>query len=298
VVGWRLGVEVSSWWREVGRIRDGVSVLGGGWFGDSVLRKVGDGTDTLFWSHRWCGGAPLCERFPRLFDLAENKTVTLAEMFSFDMVQGVEGWRWRRRLWAWEEECRVLLLDVSLCHNVSDTWVWLPDPIGGYSVRGAYDLLTAVDIPYVESVLDLVWHRQVPLKVSIFAWRLIRDRLPTKANLAARGMLQSEATLCVLGCGLVETTDHLFLSCSSFAPLWEQVRLWIGFVGVDSNNISDHLLQFTFMIGVGKAKSSFLQLVWLLCTWVLWIERNNRLFNNVVTEVPRLLDKIKMLSLA
>jgi len=88
------------------------------------------------------------------------------------------------------------------------------------------------------------------------------------------------------------------LSCSSFAPLWEQVRLWIGFVGVDSNNISNHLMQFTFMTGVGKAKSSFLQLVWLMCTWVLWNERNNRLFNNVVTEVPRLLDKIKLLSLA
>jgi len=111
-------------------------------------------------------------------------------------------------------------------------------------------------------------------------------------------MLQSEATLCVSGCGLFETTDHLFLSCSSFAPLWEQVRLWIGFVGVDSNNIADHLMQFTSMTGAGKAKSSFLQLVWLLCTWVMWIERNNRLFNNVVTEVPRLHDKIKVLSLA
>jgi len=92
--------------------------------------------------------------------------------------------------------------------------------------------------------------------------------------------------------------DRLFLSCSSFAPLWEQVRLWIGFVGVDSNNIADHLLQFTFMTDAGKANSSFLRLVWLLCTWVLWIEHNNRLFNNVVTEVPRLLDKTKVLSLA
>jgi len=176
--------------------------------------------------------------------------------------------------------------------------VWLPDPIGGYSVRGAYDLLTAVDYPHVESALDLVWHRQVPLKVSIFAWRLIRDHLPTKANLTDRGMLQPEATMCVSGCGLVETADHMFLSCSSLAPLWEQVRQWIGFVGVDPNNIPDHLMQYTFMTGVGKAKSSFLQLVWLLCTCVLWNERNNKLFNNVVSDIPRLLDKIKLLPLA
>jgi len=29
----------------------------------------------------------------------------------------------------------------------------------------------------------------------------------------------------------------------------------------------------------------------------VWNERNNRLFNNVITLIPRLLDKVKMLSL-
>jgi len=32
-------------------------------------------------------------------------------------------------------------------------------------------------------------------------------------------------------------------------------------VGVDSHNISDHLVQFTHMTGGGKAKCSFLQLI-------------------------------------
>ncbi|KEH42575.1 hypothetical protein MTR_1g070260 [Medicago truncatula] len=69
-------------------------------------------------------------------------------------------WRWRRRLWAWEEEmvaeCRALLLDVSLSPNVSDKWVWLPDPSGGYSVRGAYDFLTTKEAPLVDPVTELV----------------------------------------------------------------------------------------------------------------------------------------------
>ena len=126
----------------------------------------------------------------------------------------------------------------------------------------------------------------------------MRNRLPTKANLAARCILQTEAALCVAGCGQVEIADHLFISCSSFVSLWQQVRHWIVFVGADTYNVADHLVQFTFMTGVGKAKRSFMQLIWLLCTWVLRNERNNRLFNNVITDVPRLLDKIKSLSLA
>jgi len=145
----------------------------------------------------------------------------------------------------------------------------------------------------MDTSLELMWHKQVPLKVSVFAWRLIRDRLPTKANLATRGVISTTDIYCVSECGHVETAEHLFLSCSTFASLWQHVRDWIGFDGVDSNNISDHLVQFTYMIGVGKVKRSFLQLIWLLCTWVVWKERNNRLFNNIVTIVPRLLDRLK-----
>jgi len=52
-----------------------------------------------------------------------------------------------------------------------------------------------------------------------------------------------------------------------------------------------------FSLGVSKARKSFLQLIWLLCAWVLWTERNNRVFNNTIIHIPKLLDKVKYLSL-
>ncbi|XP_024634593.1 uncharacterized protein [Medicago truncatula] len=180
-----------------------------------------------------------------------------------------------------------------------DFWEWLPDTAEGYSVRGAYDLdlLTTGDDPLMGLPFDLVWHPQVPFKVSVFAWQLIRDRLPTKANLATRGVVPTDDIFCVFGCVHVETADHLFLSCTTFASLWQQVRDWIGVLGVDHNIITDHLVQFTHLAGVGKAKRSFLQLIWLLSAWVLWSERNTRIFNNFINLVPQLLDKVKLLSL-
>jgi len=66
---------------------------------------------------------------------------------------------------------------------------------------------------------------------------------------------------------------------------------------VEADNISDHFLQFTYLTGGGKARRSFMQLIWLLCAWVVWNERNRRLFNNVITLVPRLLDNVKLMSL-
>jgi len=175
--------------------------------------------------------------------------------------------------------------------------VWLPDPSGGYTVRGAYSLLTS-QVRHVEDyALDLVWHKQVPLKVFVFAWRLISDRLPTKTNLIARRVLSTDMSSCVAGCGHPETAQHLFLLCNTFGSLWHLVRDWIGCYGVDADNISDHFLQFTHLPGDGNARRSFMQLVWLLCVCVVWNERNNRLFNNIVTPIPCLLDKIKTLSL-
>jgi len=163
------------------------------------------------------------------------------------------------------EECRTLLFDVSLRANVSDQWLWLPDPSGGYSVRGAYHLLMTKDIPLADSEVELIWHNQVPLKVSVFAWRLLRDKLSTKTNLVNIGVIFSNASFCVSGCCFVETTHHLFLFCSTFASLWPLVRHWIGFIGVESNILSDHFLHFVHSTGGGKARRSFLQLIWLLC---------------------------------
>ncbi|PNX63632.1 cysteine-rich receptor-like protein kinase, partial [Trifolium pratense] len=86
-------------------------------------------------------------------------------------------------------ECQALLLPISLQTHISDRWQWLPDSETGYSVRGVYQLLTSQDMIALGDGHNLIWHRQVSLKVSILAWRLLRDRLPTKTNLVTRGVI-------------------------------------------------------------------------------------------------------------
>ena len=136
----------SSWWREIAKIRDGVAGVGGGWFQEGVSRLVGDGVNTLFWHDLWLGDVPFCVRFSRLFDLAIDKSCTVAHMFSFGWDVGGAGWRWRRRLWVWEEmlgECIILLRNVSLQFNVKDTWRWLLNHSAGYTISNAYQFLTS-----------------------------------------------------------------------------------------------------------------------------------------------------------
>ncbi|MCI21389.1 70 kDa peptidyl-prolyl isomerase, partial [Trifolium medium] len=173
-------------------------------------------------------------------------------------------------------ECQSLLSNISLQVQTSDRWQCQPDPDTGYTVRGAYQLLTTIDSVTVDDAEHLIWHPQVPLKVSIFAWRLLRDRLPTKSNLVTRGILSSAAHLCVSGCGGAESAYHLFISCSTFGSIWDLVCTWIDNSSTGSTSIRDHFVQFTYSAGGSRARRSFLQLIWLASVWVVWTERNHR----------------------
>jgi hypothetical protein len=102
-------------------------------------------------------------------------------------------WAWRRQLWAWEEELlgefRSVPSNFVLQPHVIDRWVWRYDPDCGYSIRGAYNILIALDAQVSADTSDLILHKQVPLKVLVLAWRLLRDRLPTKDNLVRRHII-------------------------------------------------------------------------------------------------------------
>ncbi|GAU19784.1 hypothetical protein TSUD_182190 [Trifolium subterraneum] len=120
----------------------------------------------------------------------------------------------------------------------------------------------------LDAAEDLIWHGQVPLKVSVLAWRLLRDMLPTKSNLVARGILSSEAHHCVSGCGAVESSQHLFLSCSTFGSLWQfssasllhagrLASLCAGCVDREKSQIVPSLIKF-FISHVGQDQNFLL----------------------------------------
>jgi len=205
-------------------------------------------------------------------------------MFPLGWGEGGEAWKWRRRLWAREEdlveECRTLLLIVSLQVDSLDVWSWFPDPTGGYSVRGAYRILTN-RIPSHDAISsNLLWHQDVPLKVSVFAWRLFRNRLPTKVNLFSKGIISHESQLCVGGCGLLETKNHLFLECSFFGTIWQLVRHWLVVHSADSSIIMNHFSQFDNLLGFSKLRISFMLVFLFATSLVIWKEIHDRIFRD------------------
>jgi len=101
-----------------------------------------------------------------------------------------------------------------------------------YTVQSAYNFLNAnvtADLPVSVSSL---WHKDVPLKVTLFAWRLFRNRLPTKDNLFRRQIIVMDAQACVGDCGEMETSHHLLLHCNFFGAVWYFIFRWLGIYAV------------------------------------------------------------------
>jgi hypothetical protein len=237
------GRNASRWWRMICNVKEGRCAAVDRLFDNNIRRMVGDGRKTFFWTDNWLGGVPLNIQFSRLYELSVHKDVLVEEMARLGWEVGGSGWVWRRRLMAWEEdsvrECASLLNNVVLQENNPNQWRWLLDPIHGYTVSGTYRFLTTIVDHAVAGVLNDVWHKVVPSKVSLFAWRLLQDRIPTRSNLVRRHVLQLTDNVCVGGCGSSETVDHLFIGCDVFRIVWYLVCSWIGIPCVFSDSVTD-----------------------------------------------------------
>jgi hypothetical protein len=90
----------------------------------------------------WVDGTPLKTLFSRLFYLCLDKDMSVADIYMLGWGFHGNAWRWRMRLFAWEEElqgeCCGVLTNVLLQVDTRDEWEWLPDTDAGYSVSGAY----------------------------------------------------------------------------------------------------------------------------------------------------------------
>jgi len=244
------------------------------------------------------GDIPLKIKFPRLYELVVDKDCSVAEASRVLEANGDWVGVWRRRLFAWKEEnvreFSVLLHNTVLQENVHDTWCLLLDLIQGYSVRGAYRFLTTSRQPLDRTQVDDVWQKNIPSKVSLFVWRLLRNRLPTKDNLMQRHVLHQSHMDCISGCGATETATHLFLHSDIFCSLWSLVWRWLQILLVLPADIRQFFIQFTNMTGLPIFTHSFLKIIWFASVWVLWKERNNRVFQNSVSDPSTLVEKVKM----
>lgn len=137
----------SLWWKDLVSLGDFGAE---GWFNSKVLRIVGNGMNTSFWNVKWKGDRCFRLKYPRLFMLSNQRESVVGEVGVNTDVGREWLFNWRRNLFVWEEELLVSLMEdlEGMTWSVfEDVWRWNLDELGVFSVKSAYEGLTALTGP-------------------------------------------------------------------------------------------------------------------------------------------------------
>ncbi|XP_026420637.1 uncharacterized protein LOC113316705 [Papaver somniferum] len=266
--------------------------------GDTTSFGV-SGRDITFWFDTWCGQIPLATAFPNLHKLATNKYIKLA-----DMISPEGGWKFdiKRVLTNAEVDAFATLLihigdSPPVTDALPDTRRWSLNTSGTFSVKTLYEHL------YREQGIDefpysFTWKSVVPPKVNFLMWCIIHGKLNTIDILQCKGV--HIYNCCVLWGDDFETQDHLFLHCKVARKIWMEM-LPSNWCWVFPRSMFDLAKSWQHLLLSSSGKTIW-ELMPAAIIWVLWNERNCRIFEskyNFKTDSDLLIDaKTLVLTLA
>jgi hypothetical protein len=93
---------------------------------------------------------------------------------------------------------------------------------------------------------------------------------------------------------MAENAQHLFIGCAVVNIIWGAILNWAGFHQVVSS--MDKPLSSWWesaRSNIPRANKSHLDALVMLTTWMIWRERNNRVFENLSTPIQTFIVQIK-----
>ncbi|CDP11040.1 unnamed protein product [Coffea canephora] len=149
-----------------------------------------------FWFDNWMGSGPLCQRLQSVSDHLVRDFV-------------LNG-RWNQqllRLWVPDDIVSEIVTKVAPVGSADDRAVWALTESGDFSISSTYELLGS-QTPS-SFMFERVWHPVIPIKISFFMVRLLRDRLPLASSLGRLQVYGPSKCFCCLA-SQSETLDHVF----------------------------------------------------------------------------------------
>ena len=143
--------------------------------------RLGDGASFRFWEDDWARIGRLRDLYPRLHALAIDPGVSVKSVSDAGWFPTLPSSILDQRF----EDLATLQLAVSqfqLTVELADTWVWNG---ARFSARNVYHHLQELeglsDTTMLLECCRIIWKRRILLKIKIFGWHLLRQRLMTRS---------------------------------------------------------------------------------------------------------------------
>ena len=183
--------------------------------------KQGTRESFRFWADEWSGNGSLGQSFPRLFALTSDPEGSVRQ-----------AWQnaWAPALPTALSDQRVLdfmrlqeLLANQRPSTGPDAWIWSGQ---NFTVRAVYLRLREradSEDPLFLRLWRRVWKSRIPLKIRIFVWLLLRQRLMTRSF--QQCMALDSSGDCALCGATMEDCEHLFVLCPISQAVWWSVSV-------------------------------------------------------------------------
>ncbi|KAM6574657.1 hypothetical protein CsatA_022984 [Cannabis sativa] len=176
-----------------------------------LCKRIGDGRNTSIWFDPWVPGGCL-QPAPRL-----DATCGISMVSNF-----IHNNEWDHALvrkWFNEDDSK-RILNISLPNNQSkDSWLWLPEPNGNFSIKSAYRLSLNINISRPDyAKWRTLWGARIHNRLKMLWWKILSNSLLTRARLSM--VFNMDSILCPL-CNLGdENSIHLLWSCAFARAIW------------------------------------------------------------------------------
>ena len=308
---WRFLREPESLWRQVVQIKYGIKQnftthdlaaysSGGSWNSvcklilktpqtkalalHKVRKRIGNGSNTLFWHDLWVGEVPLKSLCPRLFRLSLQQEAHVSSCGFWDGVHWNWSLIWCRSLRPHDRTEHSLLMKIinrAVLHKDGlDQLIWTPSKLGAFSVKSFTMELAQMSNSGSYDAFKGLWKGLVPFRIEIFVWFVLLGRINTKAKLGKLGLIPRSESDCIFCRESEEDTNHLFMDCRFAKEIWLWwLQLW-HISWVFPSSISELYIQWP-----SPLKGIFFRKVWnasfFIILWSIWKERNSRIFEGI-----------------
>lgn len=271
-------------------------------FLECVEFKVGMGNKLRFWEDKWLLDYPLKTEFSGLYRLSIQKDCYIQEVLNRVNENVVWCLNFVRNLNDWEIADFMRLMGLLQVHNlnfqISDRIRWTLDGSGLFSVKSfASWLVKGRAERDFNHFPEKIWKNSAPKKAQIVCWLACLEKLNTMDMIQRRMPLSYwNPQWCVMCKKGGESVNHIFLHCPTANFLWSKLFNLAGVVGPLPFSCNSFFEHFWFSFG-GKVKGKVLwEVARIALFWVLWDERNRRIFQDKSKNSDELWDRVVYLA--
>ncbi|XP_071713331.1 uncharacterized protein [Rutidosis leptorrhynchoides] len=176
----------------------------------------------------------------------------------------------------------------------ADSWMWKMAPNGRFTTKLLNE--TIEEVRNMGSSLRIKTQRNylTPKKVEVFIWRARLRRLPIRVELDKRGV-DLDSVLCRLCNNGIESVEHTLILCQQALEVWERVVKWCGLSNVTNLSIGEAFLGRSTQ-QLSPIQKDVWQVVEWTCGYLIWKNRNQKIFKNKSWNGALALNKIQIKS--